>query len=108
MVLDEQTSQTTKHATQKITHLRPSLRSKKRSGMIGVMFPRTQIGRTCVIGMPNQIPTGTAPRNSTTGMAEIVAKTAHLGRPKFMKKLAIFCPVCKCSVAALAAAWAGP
>ena len=50
------------------------------------------------MGNPIQIPTGTAPRSSTTGMAEIVANTAHFGNPNLMNQLAIFCPVCKCSV----------
>lgn len=59
------------------------------------------------MGIPSQIPTGMAPLNSTTGMAEIVARTAHLGRPNDMKKFAIFCPVCKCSVVAAALAKAG-
>lgn len=59
------------------------------------------------MGRPIQTPTGTAPRSSTTGMAEMVANTAHFGNPKFMKKLAIFCPVCRCSVVSLAAAKAG-
>ncbi len=76
--------------------------------MIGAMFPNTQMGSTVVIGNPIQIPTGTAPRSSTTGMAEMVANTAHLGNPKFMNQLAIFCPVCKCSVVVVAAVTAVP
>jgi hypothetical protein len=70
--------------------------------MMGAMFPMTQIGRTWEMGMPNQTPTGTAPLNSTTGMAEMVASTAHFGNPKDMIKLAIFWPVCKCSTATTA------
>ena len=54
------------------------------------------------MGSPIQTPTGIAPRSSTTGIAEIVAKTAHFGSPKLVKKLATFCPVCKCSTVSLA------
>lgn len=70
---------------------------------MGTMFPKMQIGKTCVMGSPIQTPTGMAPRSSTTGMAEIVLRTAHLGRPKLMKKLAIFCPVWRCSTVSTAA-----
>ena len=66
---------------------------------MGAMFPKTQTGRTVVMGYPIQIPTGTAPRSSTTGSAEIIAKTPKSGMPKVRKKLATFWPVCKCSTA---------
>jgi len=102
--LDRCLSRMKKNAIKGVTYLRVLLRNKNKSGMIGAMFPRTQIGNTWLMGMPIQTPTGTAPRSSTTGMAEIVANTAHLGRPKFMKKLAIFCPVCRCSAPFVAAA----
>lgn len=49
------------------------------------------------MGIPSQMPTGTAPRSSTTGMAEIIDKTAHFGNPNPMKKFAIFWPVCNFS-----------
>ena len=75
--------------------------------MIGTMFPNTHIGKTLEMGNPIQIPTGIAPRNSTTGIAEIVARTAHFGNPNDMKYLAIFWPICKCSSAAALAANAG-
>ena len=76
--------------TKKHTYLSCSFLKRNKSGMIGVMFPTTQIGRTVDMGNPIHIPTGIAPRNSTTGMAEIVARTAHLGSPNDMKYWAIF------------------
>mmetsp|Transcript_5586 Transcript_5586/g.13979 ORF Transcript_5586/g.13979 Transcript_5586/m.13979 type:complete len:288 (-) Transcript_5586:150-1013(-) len=90
-----------------IRFFKDSFFSKNSKGIMGIMFPATQIGRTCWIGNPIQTPTGIAPRSSTTGIAEIAVRTAHLGSPKLMKKLAIFCPVCRCSTASFLAATAG-
>ena len=39
-------------------------------GMIGNIFPQIHKGNTVVIGNPIQMPTGIAPRNSTTGKAD--------------------------------------
>mmetsp|Transcript_23743 Transcript_23743/g.65872 ORF Transcript_23743/g.65872 Transcript_23743/m.65872 type:complete len:407 (+) Transcript_23743:1107-2327(+) len=86
-----------------ISFFNVSFFKRKRSGTMGTMLPRTQIGKTCSMGKPIQTPTGIAPRSSTTGIAEIILSTAHLGSPKLMKKLAIFCPVCKCSTGAATA-----
>mmetsp|Transcript_7383 Transcript_7383/g.11348 ORF Transcript_7383/g.11348 Transcript_7383/m.11348 type:complete len:210 (-) Transcript_7383:190-819(-) len=75
-----------------------SLRNKNKRGTMGTMLPKTLASKTVVIGSPIHTPTGMAPRNSTTGMAAIMANTATSGNPKERKKFAIFCPVCKCSV----------
>mmetsp|Transcript_32357 Transcript_32357/g.35986 ORF Transcript_32357/g.35986 Transcript_32357/m.35986 type:complete len:223 (-) Transcript_32357:272-940(-) len=76
--------------------------NRNRSGTIGIIFPTTHVKNTCWIGSPIHTPTGIAPRSSTTGIAEIVQRTAHFGKPNCIKKLAIFCPVCKCSIVSVA------
>lgn len=83
-----------------MTHLSFSLRSKNKRGTIGIIFPNTQAGSTVVIGKPIQSPTGTAPLNSTTGSAEIRAKTPTSGSPKDWKYFAIFWPIWRCSTTA--------
>lgn len=60
---------------------------------MATIVPNTQMGSMVVMGKPIQTPTGTAPRNSTTGKAEIMAKTSKSGMPKLRKKLAFFWPV---------------
>mmetsp|Transcript_13899 Transcript_13899/g.30300 ORF Transcript_13899/g.30300 Transcript_13899/m.30300 type:complete len:203 (+) Transcript_13899:71-679(+) len=62
-----------------------SFLSKNNKGIIGAIFPRTQTGRIFVMGNPIQTPTGTAPRSSTTGMAEMMARIAKSGMPKDRK-----------------------
>mmetsp|Transcript_21942 Transcript_21942/g.50008 ORF Transcript_21942/g.50008 Transcript_21942/m.50008 type:complete len:274 (-) Transcript_21942:20-841(-) len=81
------------------------LRRRRRRGTMGAMLPRTQMGRTYWMGTPIQTPTGTAPRSSTTGRAEMRARTAKSDRPKDWKYRATFWPVCRCSKAAAAAPW---
>jgi hypothetical protein len=76
-----------------LTYLSLSFRSRKRRGMMGIMLPSTQTAKTVVIGRPIHTPTGTAPRSSTTGSAEIIARTPRSGIPNDRKKFAIFCPV---------------
>ncbi len=68
-----------------LAHFSLSFRSKKSKGTIGIMFPMTHAGRTVVIGSPIQSPTGTAPRSSMTGMAEISARMATSGIPNVRK-----------------------
>ena len=68
-------------------------------GIIGTIFPKILAASTVGIGSPIQIPTGMAPRNSTTGMADMIARIAISGIPKVRKKLAIFWPVCKVTAA---------
>lgn len=84
------------------THFNLSFLRRNINGTIGTIFPKTQIGRIVVMGNPIQTPTGTAPRNSTTGMADMMANTAKSGIPNDRKKLATFCPVCKCSTVSAA------
>ena len=72
------------------TYLRVAFRRRKSKGTMGAMFPRTQMGSTVVMGYPIQMPTGTAPRSSTTGRAEMMARTPKSGIPKPLKKFATF------------------
>ena len=67
------------------THFNLSFLKRNKIGTIGTIFPKTQTGNTVVMGNPIHTPTGTAPRNSTTGMAEIIARTARSGIPKERK-----------------------
>mmetsp|Transcript_22838 Transcript_22838/g.63504 ORF Transcript_22838/g.63504 Transcript_22838/m.63504 type:complete len:219 (-) Transcript_22838:411-1067(-) len=64
-----------------MSFFRLSFRSKNNNGIIGAIFPNTQIGNTVVKGKPIQIPTGMAPRSSTTGSAEMMARTPKSGIP---------------------------
>merc|ERR1711966_604511 len=65
-----------------ISFLSDSFLNRNKRGKIGTIFPKTLDINTVVIGNPIQIPTGTAPRNSTTGIAAIIANTATSGIPK--------------------------
>jgi len=67
------------------THFNLLFLKRNNIGTIGIIFPKTQTGNTFVIGNPIHTPTGTAPRNSTTGMADIIANTARSGIPKDRK-----------------------
>ena len=67
------------------THFKVSFFNRNIKGTMGIILPRTQIGRTVVIGNPIKSPTGTAPLSSITGIAEIIAKIPRSGIPKVLK-----------------------
>ena len=73
------------HRNNNNTYFNVSFFKRKSNGIIGTIFPKTQAGKTFVIGNPIHNPTGTAPRSSITGMAEIIANIARSGRPKVRK-----------------------
>merc|ERR1719416_228278 len=50
-----------------ISFLSDSFLNRNKRGKIGAILPKTLAINTVVIGNPIQIPTGIAPRNSTTG-----------------------------------------
>lgn len=78
-------------------------RSASRIIGMGIMLPATHSPKTFAMGMPIQMPTGTPPRSSTTGIADIVMSVAQSGRPPRRKKLATFCPTWRCTSSSLPA-----
>ena len=61
-------------------------------GAMGAMLPTTQMRNVSAGDKPIQLPTGTPPRSSIAGVAEINARTAQSGSPKPWKKRATFSP----------------
>ena len=49
---------------------------------MGSIFPNTQSAKTFAMGIPIHMPTGIAPRSSTTGIAAMSVITAVSARPK--------------------------
>lgn len=82
-----------------ISFLTKGERSARSIGAIGAMLPSTQIANVVAGPSPIHAPTGTPPRSSIAGVAEMRQRTAQSGRPERWKKSATFWPRCRCSAA---------
>ena len=71
-----------------MSFLKKEERSASSIGAIGSMLPTTQMANVRAGERPIQLPTGTPPRSSMAGVAEMSMSTAQFGRPVFWKKSA--------------------